>query len=142
MTAPSWEQQKIRIPKKFAGQVPLFQVIDSYFLAGQRESIKVDRVFYNCQERTRICYNGPKLTERVLVENGKIVSVDSRVAVRFSTMPNLHTRRGRELLQRMFTPPPTPTPTYHNIKRYERELLELPYQEDIQAIYQGTGEFI
>ncbi len=117
-----WRKEPIVVPKSFAGRVPLYQVIASYVHKNDREGINVDRAFCNCQESTRLFYKGPCLTELVTIQEGQIIFVDSRKVVRANKIPDPRTKRGHAILQRIFNPPKTPVPTYHNIKSYDPSL--------------------
>ena len=117
-----WKKEPIAIPKRFVGKVPLYQVIARYVLQSDHERITVDRAFFNCQESTNLSYAGPRLTERVTILEGKLVSVESHITVRIKKVLDPRTKRGHAQLQRILTPPKTPIPTYHNIKQYEKYL--------------------
>ena len=138
-----WTKRDIGgVPKRFAGQVPLYQVIESYVLEQDEEILTVDRAFSNCQEYTSVSYEGPKVKEQVKILEGNIVFVTSHLVIDTSNFLNLRvvdTLVGRVRFQLLFTPPKTRFPQYLNIKRYERELQLLPWQKDLEAIYQGSG---
>src|SRR3989338_11481197 len=65
------------IPKKVQGQVPLLQSIKSYELNIEGETLQFDRIFNNCEESSRIFYNGRELNEIVYIHNGVITDVAS-----------------------------------------------------------------
>lgn len=46
-----------------------------------------------------------------------------------------------EWIRAVFNRPKQPDKTYHHIKRFEEKLRELPWQEDMKAIYEGSGRF-
>ena len=137
-----WTETPLTTPKSFAGQVPVFQVIKAYLLETGEERIEVRRAFANCQEATHIIYEGPALEERVQIFEGKIAYVYCQYpAPQNLFYPKMTKRQLLKAMGEIFNPKKPEEITYYNIKRLETQLKELPWQEDLKAIYEGSGVY-
>ncbi|GEM_PF-4162845 len=141
----NWKQEKIFTPKRFAGQVPVYQVIARYSLKEGEEELLVDRVFAACQESLKITFQNTFLREQIGILEGKICFVTSKYILPFphdARQRNLSWKEVEPLLDLHFNPPKMPLPSYQHIKKYEEQLKLLPWQEDLEAIYAGNGIFL
>ncbi len=131
-----------RVPKMFAGQVPLWQVIKEYELRSGKEKIDVRRCFTGTDESLEILYEGSTAKERVNIQDGKMLHAQATLnwkdyLIPFNTfLETLLDGKSRE--EAVHRQPPAES-TYYNIKKFEKKFRELPWQSDFETIYSGSG---
>ena len=135
------------VPRHFKNEIPIYEVVKSYLLIHKKESLKVERVFaLSSGEFLRIYYNGPKFLEELMIENRDIIYASAKSVEKMVDIPpfNLPEEEFFKRFQEFFSQSKAiiNPPTYHNIKRFEKELRLLPWQEDFSAVYVGKGIFI
>ena len=142
-----WQEKPIlKTPRGFEGESPIYEVIKSYFLEIGDEKIEVERVFALARgDFLRIFYCGKEYLEELIVCDRKITHASATLVKKLVDLPSsdLPEEEFFRRLQEFFSQPQariTP-PTYHHIKRFEHHLLELPWQKDLSAIYNGNGIF-
>ena len=143
-----WKEKNLGIPKHYVGKVPGYQVIKKFTLNLGKEELEVCRYFSECQEGLSIYYRNKEIKEEVHISESKIVK-----ALLSEKQPDLSLFLGKttfkefdngidQYIKEFHAQQSKPKIlTYHNIKRLEDLFRSLPYQEDFQAIYNGSGIF-
>jgi hypothetical protein len=133
-------------PRGLEKELPVYEVIKEYLLKLGDENLSVSRVFaLSCGEFLKIFYSGKNYLEEITIQQGKITDVQSKLVEKLVAFPSLDLPE-EELLQQLgefFSQSKAiqNPPTYRNIKRFERNLRELPWQQDLSAVYKGSGVF-
>jgi len=138
-----WREIPLLVPRRYRKEIPIYCVVKEFDLFGGEGCLNARRVFANCQESTRIVYQGSSLNETVDILDGKIIEVYNVLPVREEYRPGMNEGEAVEWMMRVCNPPKPKEKTYHNIKRYGKELRELPsiFQSDLRAVYEGSGIF-
>jgi hypothetical protein len=138
-----WKEIPISPPPKcFKDQVPIYQIIKDYFLENGNEKLRVRRSFsIKGGEGLNVEYDGPEYKENMTIHEGQIKCAQTIVKEKLVDAPKSDDEDFIDKFQEFLTQSAAKQqiPTYHNIKRFEDELRQLPWQEDFAAIYTGDG---
>jgi len=130
------------IPKQFRYEIPTYMVKDRYRLRRGKERLEVRRAWTPKGESMTVSYEGKELNEMIYIKNGEITNVNTDFVFKSKPIPEDATPDEIwRWLGDVFNCPKPEKKTYRNIKRFEEKLKELPWQEDLKAIYLGSGEF-
>mgnify|MGYP001574588070 CR=1 FL=1 len=136
----------LSLPREFANQVPIFEVIREYNLRHKRERLNVRREFAQCEESLRVIYGVEKgnlrYAEEVSIKDEKIMGGSQRYSRPLdfnSFLIGLET--GITPIEEKPALPEIKRKGYPNMKRLEDCFRSLPWQEDFNAIYRGSGFF-
>lgn len=134
-------------PKGFENIPPIYEVIKEYEYKDNKETLNVKRAFcIHSDESLRLSYEGREYKEDMTISKGKIISLEMLIIKNLVEFPdiNLSEEKLTIALQEFFNQSKAKPKikTYYNIKRFEILLKELPWQEDLEAVYNGNGIFI
>ena len=131
-----WQKEKYGIPQnpdlvamttiKFELRMPCHRIL------------KADR-FFSRPSRTgvlRVSYDGPHISEVVSADQGRVLNVSTRMHHDWGSIPD---EGVWEWFKEQMEKTRPEQMTFHNIKKYEQKLKELPWQKDFEAIYSHSG---
>jgi len=139
-----WEEVNVgAVPKRFRKEIPVCETVKKFILRGDSETLIVSREFSLCYgNMLNIKYEGRKYIERLIICGGKITYADTLLVEKMVDLPADPLQEGgEEQLRQFFSDGDARlrVKTYHNIKRFRERLLELPWQDDLRAVYDGRG---
>ena len=140
-----WEEVPFAgTPKKFRKIIPIYEIISQFVLKDDFESLNVIRAFgLNFGEILNIDYQGREYIERLRIKGGKIFDAETLRVDLMQELPEFNLpeeeffNKFQEFLSK--TKARQKPATYHNIKRLESRFIELPWQDDFSAIYNGNS---
>ncbi len=146
----NWKKNpEISLPGFLKDKTPIYSVDEAYSLETfSGEELVVSRISTEKGESLRIDYKRKDLEEIMIIFEGKIAKAyTNRLsgekldldddACELSVEEKLK-RLKKYMEEKSQRQDPT---TYYNIKKFEHQLKVLPWQEDLQAIYDGNGFF-
>lgn len=131
-----WQRTKHKIPKD--ANLIAMSTIKYKLRMSSRRILEVDRFFSRASRTgsTRARYEGPGIHESVVISQGVITNAFTRLHRDWGQLPE---NEVWEWFKKNMEAGRPDTPTFHNIKSYEKKLRELPWQEDLEAIYRHDG---
>jgi hypothetical protein len=147
-----WQEKGDGSPKIFTGQVPIIQIIKEYIHQADEGTLRVSREFRpfaSPQETTTARYEDTSgYKEAVHITNGEITGVEENLKKYIDRRINWP-EDADELVEFWWENWDDTTNvkqrgirSYCNIKKCETPLRKLPWQHDLQAIYEGSGLFL
>lgn len=141
----AWEERCMgSTPKSMKGEIPVYEVIGEYVLKDDDEELIVSRAFSLKGDYLVISYNGKEYQEMLRIYDSKIIGAETMLVekiCKFPTENNLTDEELDERLSKFFSQEDAiqEVKTYHNIKRLEHRLKELPWQDLMKVVYDGNG---
>lgn len=131
-----WKRKKYKIPKD--ANLIAMSTIKYELRMPSRRVLGADRFFSRASRTgsTRVLYDGPTRHESVNIIQGEITHVFTRLHKDWGPVPE---NEVWEWFKKNMEAGRPDTTTFHKIKSYEKRLRELPWQEDLEAIYRHDG---
>jgi len=138
-------------PEMFEEAESVYAVLESYVLNNGKEWLKVQHAVSRSESSifiansVNVIYDSPDLCESLRIKDGSIFDAETYIPQPFpDDFEGFDFEKEfHEGLQNFLTPLEVNPPTYHNIKRFEDQMKQLPaqFQDQLSAIYQGNGVF-